>query len=93
MKREKTIEQILKQYRDICVKLWAYDCKDRERVSTRNRRLLLVSVLSARRQYAHLGVFKNFSWSDCVKYARETTTGHEFRAKRVRRAQKEMLNR
>lgn len=75
MKREKTTEQILKQYRDICAKLWAYDCKVKGRVSTRNRRLLLVEVLTARRQYKHLGVFKDFSWSDCVKYARERTEG------------------
>lgn len=76
MKREKTLKQVKKQYNDICVKLWAYDCKDRERVQTRDRRLLLISVLSARREYERLGVFKNFSWSDCVKYARESTEKH-----------------
>lgn len=93
MKREKTTEQILKQYRDICAKLWAYNCKDRERAQTRNRRILLVEVLTARRQYTHLGLFKDFSWSDCVKYARETTEFHDERGERVRRVQKEILTR
>lgn len=93
MKKEKTTEQLLRQHRDICAKLWAYDCKDRERVQTRNRRILLVQVLTAKRQYAHLGVFKDFGWSDCVKYARDTTEFHEERAERVQRVQKEMLNR